>query len=237
MTNTQILRSALEKASVSCEEIEFIEKDFSCLVCGEHAQKGAKKNKVLSGNFTDFGNLENLESDMVCCDCARVIKTRELRISNFIADKDKIYLLKKNDLEEYLFNLEKYVNDEFVVGLTRSFKKHNSYRCAVNMNTKKFYIREEDKEYIFDTSICKPLYNILNEMYLFFTKEELLFGDYSMISVMEFGEERFNHCERLIRAHRGTMYFDLLVYMMNSERRNEIVNARLKEKKEQKKKK
>lgn len=71
----------------------------------------------------------------------------------------KMYLLKKNDLEEYIFNLEKYVTGEFVICLTRSFKKHGSYRATVNTSTDVFFIREEDSEYIFDKKQMKDIYD------------------------------------------------------------------------------
>ena len=135
-------------------------------------------------------------------------------------------MLKKNDLEEYLFNLDKYVQGDFVVGINTKFKKHNSYRCTVNSNTDVFIIREEDKEYVFNRLEMKPLYTIIWWMYLYFTKDEIQTGQYPIYKIQEYGAEKFMEHEKIIKQYRNTHQFDLLLYMLNSERRNEIVNER-----------
>lgn len=132
--------------------------------------------------------------------------------------------------------MDKYVSDEFIVGITLSFKKHNSFRCKVNNDTKRFYIREEDKEYLFDTIKLKPLYEKLNEAYLQFSKDEMQTGQYKMISIEQFGIEKFQEYENLFKQYRGSAQFDLLLYMLNSEKRNEYVQAKIKEEKEEKNK-
>lgn len=234
MTNTEIIYSALLKSNIEVPEIELEETEGYCMVCGKKIKEGAKYKKVLSGNFTDWDTLKNLDGTHICKECGAVIKTRELRTNNILADKEHLYLLKKNDLEEYLFNLDKYVNGQFIIGITRSFKKHNSFRCTVNDDTKVLDIREEDKEYIFPICLMRPLYDMLNEAYLYFTKDELLMGQYNLSSIQEFGLDKFNECENIFKQYRGSHQFDLLVYMMNSEVRNEIVNERIKKQKEEK---
>ena len=186
-------------------------------------------------SFTDWDICKNKEGTHSCIECATCIKTRDLRTNNLVADKNKIYLLKKNDLEEVIFNLDNYINGEFVIGITRSFKKHNSFRCTVNTDTNIFYVREEDKEYIFDTNITKPLYKQLNEAYLYFSKDELLTGQYNIHSIMEFGLNEFSRYEEVFKQHRGTHYFDLLIYLMNAEKRNEAVQKKINREKEKKK--
>lgn len=231
MTNTEIIYSGLIKSELGVPEIEMEEVETDCIICGKHINLGSPYRKVISGNFTDWDICKNKGGTHICKECGAVIKIRKLRNSNFIAIKSKLYLFKKNDIEEYLFNLDKYVTGEFVVGLTRSFKKHSSFKCPVNRSTQEFYIQEEDKTYFFKAERLQPLYARLWEAYLYFTKDELLTGNYKMISIQEFGLERFGEYERLFKQHRGSHYFDLLVYIMNSGKRNEIVEARLKEKK------
>lgn len=228
--NTEIIYSSYGSPSVETEKYS-----GTCLICGKGIQEGVKAKTILSGNFTNWGECKDRTSQYVCKECAFAMKTRELRVNSFIADSKHLYLLKKNDLEEYLFNLEKYVDGEFVVGITQSFKKHNSFRCKVNTNPKCFFIREEDREYLFDVHKLKPVYEKLNEAYLQFSKDEILTGNYKMISVEQFGINKFIEYEKLFKQYRGSAQFDIMLYMLNSEKRNEYVNAKMEEEKKRKK--
>lgn len=233
MKATEIIYSALEKSGIELPELPLEETEGNCMMCGKEIREGVKYKKVVSANFTDYDVFANIQGTHICKECATCVKTRELRTSNIIADKDNLYLLKKNDLEEYLFNIDKYVSGDFVIGITRSFKKHNSYRCKVNNNTNVFIIREEDKEYVFDRERMKKLYNILWDMYLYFQKDEIQTGQYSIAKIQEYGLEKFKENENIIKQHRGTHQFDLLVYMLDSEERNRIVDERIKKQKEE----
>lgn len=234
MTNTEIIYQALLSSGIEIPELELEEADGRCIACGKEITEGAKLKKVISSNFTDYDTFKCPEGTHICKECGVCIKTRELRINNFIADKNKLYLFKKSELEEYLFNLKKYVQGDFVIGLTRSFKKHNSFRCTVNSSFRHFYIREEDKEYLFNTALAKELYEKLWRMYLYFTKDELITGFYSVNKIHEFGPDEFDTYENIMKRYRGTHYFDLLIYMLDSEKRNEIVAERIKQQKEEK---
>ncbi len=236
MTNTEIIYNALKKADIELPQLELEKIDTNCMMCGKEITEGARRNKVVSGNFTDYDTFQNLSGTHICKECGTCVKTRDLRTHNLLADKNHIYLFKKKDLEKYLFNIEKYVKSDFVIGITRSFKKHNSFRCSVNYNTKRFYIREEDKEYLFDIDLAQEIYKELWEMYLYFTKDEILTGEYSINRIQEFGLEEFAKYEAILKQHRGTHQFDLLVYMLDSEERNKIVDERIKKQKEDREK-
>ncbi|MEG1871005.1 MAG: hypothetical protein RR192_03295, partial [Peptostreptococcaceae bacterium] len=170
MNNTEILYNALHIQNVDGLENADNKK---CFVCGSDIEQGIKIKDVFSSNFTNFEACNNLKGTHVCKYCTYCLKDADLRKNNIVADKNKVYFLKKNDIENYLFNLEEYVKDEFVVAITTSFKKHNSFRCRVNADTKKFYIRQEDKEVLFEVDKMKYIYKKLNEAYLQFSKEEL----------------------------------------------------------------
>lgn len=231
MFNTEIVYKA--NGSPDMPNIEEVEKT-TCLICGKEITEGISSKKVLSGNFTNWGECKSKTSTHVCRECAFCMKENSLRKNNFVADKKNIYLLKKNDLENYLFNLERYVTGEFVVGVTQSFKKHNSFRCRVNNSTKCFYIREEDREYLFDTTKLKKVYDLLNEAYLQFSKDELKTGHYKLISIEQFGIEKFEQFESVFKQYRGSAQFDLLIYILNSEKRNEFIKEKMRLEKEEK---
>lgn len=229
MLNTEILYSALKNP-----EVNAIKKEGYCKICGKSILECYSGKDAISNSFTNFSECKKINSNMICKECYWCLKDESLRYNNFIADKDNILLFNKNGLEDYLFNLHKYVNGEFVIGVTTSFKKHNSFRCKVNLNTDIFYIRQEDKEYKFNTLELQPLYVLLNESYLQFSKEELLSGIYKMISIEQFGLDKFKEYESIFKKYRKSAQFELLVYMMNSEKRNEYMQNKIKENKEKK---
>src|SRR5690554_1108128 len=121
MTNTEIIARHLQ-SSLKTKEYE-----GECKICGKDIKKGIPEKKILSANFTNYSECKAIESKMICIECGTCMKEVNLRYKNFVADKNNLYLLGKNDLEEYLFNLDKYVSGLFVIGITTSFKKHNSF--------------------------------------------------------------------------------------------------------------
>lgn len=233
LLSTEIIYKSLLKTDIELPKVELEEIETTCMVCGKRIRKGVRFKKVVSGNFTDYDTFIKLNGTHICKECSTCVKTRELRTHNILADKDNIYLFKKKDLEKYLFNIDKYIETDFIIGITRSFKKHNSFRCSVNHNTEMFYIREEDKEYLFDVKVAKELYKKLWEMYLYFTKDEILSGDYNINKIQEIGLNTFSKYEALFKQYRGSHQFDLLVYMLDGEKRNKIVNERIKAQKEE----
>lgn len=226
MKNTEIIYQALKNPIV--EIIDLTNKEY-CKICGKEIIKGIKAKDILSGAFTNYSECKQIQSQYICKECSYCIKDESLRLNSFIADKNNVYLLKKNDLENYLFSLKDYILDEFVIGITTSFKKHNSFRCKVNLNPNRYYIRQEDKEFIFDIKEMQPLYGKLNEAYLQFSKDELQTGQYNQLAIQEFGLNKFYEYENIFKRYRNTHQFNLLIYMMNSEKRNEYIINKKKE--------
>ena len=52
-----------------------------------------------------------------------------------------------------------------------------------------------------------------------------------MIAIEEFGLEKFEEYENIFKRYRGSNQFELLIYMMNSEKRNEYLKEKMKKKK------
>lgn len=231
MINTEIIAAHLDTSGIELEKYKGY-----CKICGKKITEAVPEKKAISSNFTNFSECAHKQSKYICKECTACLKEAALRKNNFIADKNNLYLLKKNDLENYLFNLEKYISGPFVVGITLSFKKHNSFRCSVNYNTKRFYIRQEDKEYLFDAVALKPVYDMLNEAYLQFSKEEIKTGNYRIIATEQFGIDKLSQYEAIFKQYRGSAQFELLCYMLNSERRNEYIKEKQRLEKEAKKK-
>jgi len=224
MTNTEII-SKHSNINLNVDKSKI--KNTICKICGKE-KESIKEKEIISSNFTNYDLCKCKESLFICVDCAKCIKDIELRRNNFIADKNNLYLFKKNDIEKYIFNIDRYIKNDFVAGVTYTFKKHNSFKCNVNSDYNKFYIQQEDDKIFFDVKKAKKIYDILNDAYLYFTKDELLTGEYKAISVMQYGLTSFDLLENILKDIRKTNLFKFLIYILNSEKRNEILQERRK---------
>ena len=208
-----------------------------CIMCGNETANGfLAKDYIKDARFTNFDELENVQSNVICEHCAACMKEPKLRRSCYIADEKQIIWLKKNDIENYVFDLENIVSGSFVVCITESFKKHTSFKAVVNHDTQKYTITHENYKFVFDVQKMKKVYSVLNELYLHFSKEELLTGDYDAYYIMQYianghSEDEFIEKENILKAARGSKAFEFCVFMLNSERKNEYVKEQKKCKK------
>ena len=83
MTNTELIYNALKAPNV--EGLEDI--DCCCMICGKQIKRGLKYKNVLSSNFTNWGDCKDRASNYICKECTAVLKSREVRVNSFIADK------------------------------------------------------------------------------------------------------------------------------------------------------
>ena len=229
MTNTQIIAQHLE--------IERGKEQGHCCICGQDTEIGFKtKNFIKAARFTNYDLMNDINSDVICENCACCMKEVKLRHSSFVASHKGIIYFCKNDIENILFNISDYVEGEFVVCITRSFKKPNSFRARVNNDTKKFFIREEDDEYVFDVQKMHNVYEVINELYLYYNKDEIKTGAYNTKQIRKYlGIDKTLELDNKIKDYRNSKQFDLLLHILNSEKRNEIVKQRLQEEKNAKK--
>lgn len=223
MNATEILSKNI---TINIKKVEQIQ--TKCSLCGKEVDKAVNLKNVVSDNFTNY-EFFKYKTDYICVNCAKCIKDDKLRKHNFIADNSKIILFKQLDIEKYIFNIADYIEVPFVFAITRSFKKHNSFKCNINYDYNNFYIQEEDRKYIFYVKEMKNLYEILNIAYLNFTKDELITGNYNFYSIEKYGLENFKQLEETLKRYRGTHQFDLLIYMLNSEKRNEYIKKKKEE--------
>lgn len=201
-------------------------------MCGCDTSYGfLAKDYIKDARFTNFDELKNIQSDVICEYCSACMKEPKLRRSCYIAGEKQIIWLKKNDIENYVFDLGNIVTGRFVVCITESFKKHTSFKAVVNRDTSKYTITHENYKFAFDVPKMKKVYDVMNELYLYFSKEELLTGDYNAFYIIQYiqdghTEEEFIQNENALKGVRGSKAFEFCVYMLNSERKNELLKAR-----------
>lgn len=219
MTNTELI----------CKHITLLECEKSepqkCKVCGQVSSKHFSQKSILSEKFNDYDECKSIKSDRICVFCASCIKNADLRRSCFYADLEKIIFFKKNDIENIVFDAE--LKPPFILCVTESFKKHNSFKAVVNYSANKFYIQKENERFAFDRSKMKSIYEVLKKAYFedLMSKDEILTGKYTtLIEIPKLFEY-----ENFFKQHRENKYFEFLVYILNSETKNEILKKRKEE--------
>lgn len=222
MTNTGLIAKHIDL--LECDENE----EQTCKICGKATTHYFTEKKVLSEKFNDFDYCKNIKSSIVCVECASCIKNAALRRSCFYADESKLVFFKKDDTEKILFNMATLVKKPFVFCFTQSFKKHNTFKAKLNYSTSHFVIQSENEQFLFDMEKHKDLfYNILKPAYfeLLLSKDELLTGNYMTLVDPK---ELFRLDKQLFK-YRGTPVFEFLVFILNSNERNEILKKRKEE--------
>lgn len=219
MTNTELISKHI--TLLECEESE----PQKCKVCGQVSSKHFPQKSVLSEKFNDYDECQAIKSDRICVFCASCIKNADLRRSCFYADLEKIIFFKKNDVENIVFDAE--LKPPFILCVTESFKKHNSFKAIVNYSQNKFYIQKENERFVFDRNKMKSIYDVLKRAYFedLMSKDEILTGKYTTLIEMP----KLFEYENFFKQHRGNKYFSFLVYILNSKTKNEILKKRKEE--------
>lgn len=201
-------------------------RDGTCMICGEKRNGVIAKKVIRNERFTNFDEI-HIDGDVVCKHCEECMKNAALRRRSFIAHAEGLVFLEKNDIEKYIFGLEAQgIKAPFIVCITQSFKKHMFFRAVMNNDFKRYYIQAEEEKLLFDVTNAKKLYDILNDAYLYFSKEELLTLNFKTMSAAEYGVNRVGDLLKVLTPYRQTSLYKLLVHIMNSEVRNEKLKAR-----------
>ena len=229
-----------------------VNEEFVCSWCGKKHNYGFKKN-IFSSNFTNWDLMQAPNKKYVCEYCAAPFiasKLKDIKFSNgkesnlrraliyyhFIATPDKFIAFKNDDLRGYLMNPPVEDKEPFIFCITYSYKKHNSFRSVINASRDKFIIRAETKTINFDRKKAEKMLPVLWELYLHFTKEEITEQHFPTTKIFKMGVDNF---ENLKRKQEGLDYNfrELLVKLLDSDKRRRAVKKIRKNRKENKKKK
>ena len=184
-----------------------------CAVCGREISEGVSIKKVVSNSFTDWNFLADMTASHVCAACAWCIKEPKMRRSQYIATENELIFFKRDDIEKFLFEPPE---PPFVFFVTASYKKHGSFRARVNDSRKLFYVQFEDRQILFSPNKYQELFELMKKMYLVFNKtQEIGKGDYIQKRVFEYGLKQWQRDEAILKQHRGSQVFELLLYALN----------------------
>jgi len=218
VNQTHLIYRALGEPHIETEPCKGI-----CAFCGTEIQEGVKLENTVSDAFTNYDLLTDRTASHVCAACNACVREPKLRRMNFIAigDSDEsdahIIYFKRDEIERYLFQP---LPTPFIFAVTESYKKHMSFRARVNYSNKLYYVQKEDTQILFSPNKYKPIFDTLNRLYLIFSKNEIELGNYYMNRIKKYGLNNFQEDEGIIKEHRGTLQFNLLIYALNSNKNN-----------------
>lgn len=228
-------------------------KEFNCAWCGNEHKRGFKVKKITSSNFTNWDLMQNPSSEYMCPACSAPFlgsKIKDIDYTNgneknlrrlliyyhFIATKNKFIAFKNDELPEYLMNPPIPENEPFVFCVTYSYKKHNSFRAIINHSKDKFKIRAETKVINFDRKKAKDILPVLWELYLYFTKEEIINQHFPTNKIFQMGVDRFDELKKEQESLKYN-FRELLVKILDSDKRQKQVKEMRNQRKEVKKQK
>lgn len=222
--------------------------DTVCAFTGQPIKQGIRKKDAISNVFTDHAYLK-YPSDYISIDaylCIKeVIETEKganaLRNYSFFVSEDGLELLPRDKiLTRMLMNRtdkRKQFGDNsfpFVFCVTQGGKKHLTYKATVNYNNERYIITTDfwDVEFGINAQMlklvgaCQRFYAIIpdsKEDATWFTKDEILTGNYQSKRIETYGIDDWTRLENVIKPYHNTPLLRLLTFALNKLNENEFI--------------
>ena len=133
--------------------------------------------------------------------------------------------LKRGDISIAIFDNLSIPN---AIYITTSYKKHGSFKTRINHRKDKIYIQFEETGVWLIREDAKKILKQIEILYSipdcevkkkqpksFFTKDEILYGNYSMHRVRAFGTAELMDVETFLSEFRDSPQYALLIYIAN----------------------
>lgn len=186
-----------------------------CRVCGGTSD-GIGFSGWVRDTFTDHDKL--LPGEIICQSCqfcfdeaspllterAGKEKLQRMRnYSHFVVDGEWLPLSKGQKTEM----LEALRSNPSVAIIAESGQKHIIFRAQPG------WWQFEESSMLPNLPALEALLSLTQEMYQVFSKDEIATGNYDQRRIMEFGINRFLRVEQEVRKSRGSLPFNLAIYL------------------------
>lgn len=221
MTPQQLIYRAL-----GAPQIEAAEVAGACCLCGSTDGRYDRKPFIKEG-FTNLDQLKAADSQSICPACASMFTLPKLRQSSWIATGGEMIWLRREDIWDYLWTPPR---PPFAMYATTSYKKHGSFKTRVNYSSNRFYVQFEEVGVILQPGSLRRVADTLELLYSvplseeakgqpvsFFTKDEIMHGDYNQGRIRRFGIVALAEAEAVIRPVRSAPAFGLLMFALNKK--------------------
>lgn len=191
--------------------------DFSCWLCGRMLdvvdtglggvfRLGIPVTKAIKPTFTDANLAAAPYSKAICKGCAFCLSYRELRNYSIFATIGGLRHPARSDWRQILLDPPTL---PFVACIALSGQRWLHIRAKIAHSRDNYPVQVEDMLYYVERGLLAHLGQLIDEMYITFTKDEIRTGDYQPHRVQVFGVQRFCEFDSEISSHRGTRMFEL----------------------------
>lgn len=198
-----------------------------CAFCGEH-QGRIRSADTFGSAFTNTDRLLNPSSSVVCQYCYTALREPTLRSSSWIISPSGVHYFKREDTSLVLFGAK---DAPFILYVTTSFKKIGQAKVKLNFDVNDFVLQFEEIPVRFVPRDLEKAWESMRIFYSipkseeekaqpksFFTKKEILTGDFHYQRISAFGIDRWREIDREIAPLRNGAVLDLLLYALNQEK-------------------
>lgn len=231
-TPQEIIYKALRNTGEDLPKTKPVKEKDLCCFCG-NIEGENQRDLVFGSNFTNRDLFQNPDSLAVCDYCTSMMQgrigTKQLRQASWIISPNKIRVIPREEILVALIDEIKEL--PFICYITTSFKKLGQIKVIENYSQDHFSLLFEEVPVFFSKDTAREILKTIELFYSipkqeeekktprsFFTKAEILTGQYKPQRIKEFGYQEFLELEKKIRSHRGSGLLQLLVHALNQEK-------------------
>jgi len=188
-------------------------KDKYCFLCGgETGFHGTARKKTIKETFTDISGSRYLTSQSCCPGCSFCLSSSSLRNYSIFATENYLKHPARPELKEIVLDPPAI---PFILCIAKSGQRWLHYNSKVNYSSEIFTIRFEDLNITVNRAKFKELIDIIERLYVIFSKEEILTGRYSTERIKRFGIDRFYQLSDHLNNLKQKEYrvFELSVFL------------------------
>lgn len=186
-------------------------KDTICWLCGgETDGQGVPVKKTIKPTFTDHPYARGQGSGSICEACAFCLSHREMRNYSIVATEKKLLHPSRAELKEILLSPPA---PPFVVCIAVSGQKWVHFKSEVNYDKQQFFVNFEEQRLSVIPEELKFYLEIIEALYLGFTKDEIKTGNYGSHRIRQFGIEKWHALEQQAEKVRRTPLFGLALFI------------------------
>lgn len=229
----EIIAKHLDKSLLKYQIIEGL--DTVCAFTGRHISKGYKLTDIISKVFTDFEYIRydsKYVSEEIALCIQEVIPTAKggknsLRSYSYLATEKELRFFKREDTLELLLNIPE---TPFRMAVSFNFKKHTSYKTALNSSkdnfvvaTDLFNVRFDRTEVLRFLPLIQSWYTIIpgkegsSQQPTFFSKADILGGNADYKKQVVYGLDKFESENEFLKPYRNTQLLTFIVHVLNKK--------------------
>jgi len=191
-----------------------------CCSCGGPQIDPQKTSKVLKSSFTTINAFMLFPGDLICKYCQELLEKRELRFKTIICKSPgNVEVIERQEVLDKLRNPPK----EFVISIAYSFKKHHWLHAGLS-NRERILIGTDDKMVEFVPKEHTQILNAIETMKSHgVSSREIEAGHYHPATYEKVGGVFLEQINNILQPHRPTGLVELLVKIVPSKEKKEII--------------